>query len=460
MNKDFSKSMSTADVLFLALGAMLGWGWVVLSGEWIAGAGFLGSIIAFLIGGLLIIFIGLTYAELAAAIPETGGGLVFVLRAFGKKSAFVAAWAVLFGYVSVITFEAVALPTVIDYVLPVDHKLYLWTLGGWEVYLTWVLIGSGGAIVLTALNYFGIKPAAIFQSVFTVAIVAVGALLVFGALKNGEMSNMEPLFRNGIGGTMSVLIMIPFLFVGFDVIPQVASEIKAPPKIIGRILIISIISAVVFYLLIVFGVSVGLTESELTLSTLATADAMVNLFGSQWFGTILVLGGVAGIVTSWNAFIIGGSRILYAMSARNMIPKWFGYIHPKYKTPTNAIVFLGLLAFVAPFLGRPALVWIVNAGGIGIVFGYLLVSIAFLRLRKIDADLERPYKIKYYRFVGVMAILLSIIFISFYMPGMPSALVWPIEWLIVGVWSLIGLSLWFIRPKESTKGVLTNVNDF
>ena len=458
MNKDFSKSMSTSDVLFLAMGAMLGWGWVVLSGEWISGAGFLGSVIAFLIGGLLIIFIGLTYAELASAMPEAGGGLVFVLRAFGKKSAFVAAWAVLFGYVSVITFEAVALPTVIDYIIPVDHKFFLWTLGGADVYFTWVLIGSGGAIALTALNYFGIKPAAMFQSVFTVAIVLVGALLVFGALKNGQMSNMEPLFRNGVGGTMSVLVMIPFLFVGFDVIPQVASEIKAPPKIIGRILIISIISSVVFYLLIVFGVSVGLSESQLTLSSLATADAMVNLFGRQWFGTVLVIGGVAGIITSWNAFIIGGSRILYAMSARSMIPKWFGFIHPKYKTPTNAIVFLGILAFVAPFLGRPSLVWIVNAGGIGIVFGYLLVSIAFLRLRKLEPDLDRPYKIKYYRFVGAMAILLSAMFICFYLPGMPSALVWPTEWLIVAVWSLIGLSLWFVRPKEKIEGVLANDN--
>ncbi len=459
MSKGFSKSMSSWDVLFLAMGAMLGWGWVVLSGEWILGAGFLGSVIAFLGGGLLIVFIGLTYAELAAAIPETGGGLVFVLRAFGKKSAFVAAWAVLFGYVTVIMFEAVALPTVIDYVLPINHQLFLWTLGGGDVYLTWVLIGSGGAIALTALNYFGIKPATIFQSVFTVAIVLVGVLLLFGALKNGQLSNVEPLFRGGVGGTMSVLIMIPFLFVGFDVIPQVASEIKAPPKIIGRILIVSIVSAVSFYLLIVFGVSVGLTESELALSSLATADAMVNLFGSQWFGILLVLGGVAGIITSWNAFIIGASRILYAMSARNMIPKWFGYIHPKYNTPTNAIVFLGALAFVAPFLGRPSLVWIANAGGLGIVLGYLLVSIAFLRLRKLEAGLVRPYKVKHYRFVGVMAILLSILFISLYMPGMPSALVWPIEWLIVGVWSLIGFGLWSLRPKEDVEGVLTNVNE-
>lgn len=456
MNKKFSKSMSMTDVLFLAMGAMLGWGWVVLSGEWITTAGFLGSVISFIIGGLLVIFIGMTYAELAAAIPETGGGLVFVLRAFGKRSAFVAAWAVLFGYVSVMTFEAVALPTVIDYVIPVHHQVYLWSLGGWDVYLTWVMIGSIGAILLTALNYFGIKPAAIFQSVFTVAIVLVGILLVFGAIKNGNMTNVQPLFKHGVGGTMSVLIMIPFLFVGFDVIPQVASEIKAPPKIIGRILIVSIITSVIFYLLIVFGVTVGLTDSQLAVTELATADAMVNLFGSQWFGTLLVLGGVAGIITSWNAFIIGASRILYAMAIRDMIPKWFGYIHPKYKTPTNAIVFLGVLAFLAPFMGRPALVWIVNAGGVGIVVGYLIVSVSFLQLRRAESDLHRPYKVKYWRTVGTLAIVLSILFISFYLPGMPSSLSWPSEWIILGIWCIIGFGLYMIQTK-TIKGDTNNV---
>ncbi len=119
--------MSIFDVLFLAMGAMLGWGWVVLSGEWISKAGFLGSITAFMIGGLLVIFIGLTYAELAAAIPETGGGFIFVLRSFGEKTAYIAGWSVLFGYISVIAFEAVALPTVINYLIPVEHVGYLWT---------------------------------------------------------------------------------------------------------------------------------------------------------------------------------------------------------------------------------------------------------------------------------------------------------------------------------------------
>lgn len=81
-------------------------------------------------------------------------------------------------------------------------------------------------------------------------------------------------------------------------------------------MIISIVSAVVFYLLIVFGVTMGLSESELATTSLATADAMVNLLGNQLFGTVLVLGGVAGIITSWNAFIIGASRILFAMSEK------------------------------------------------------------------------------------------------------------------------------------------------
>jgi len=449
-NKNFSKSMSKIDVLFLSMGAMLGWGWVVLSGDWISNAGFLGTAIAFGLGGLLVIFIGLTYAELAAAIPETGGGMVFVLRAFRRKNlGYLAAWSVLFGYVSVITFEAVALPTVIDYVIPVSHQGYLWSLGGFDIHFTWALIGSAGALALTSLNFFGIKPATIMQNVLTAAVVLIGLVLVFGGFGNGNTEYLQPLFGEGIGGIMIVLIMIPFLFVGFDVIPQIASEVKASPKFIGRILIVSIIVAIIFYILIAFGVSVGLTPTELTTSSLATADAMGNLFNSQVFANIIVIAGVAGIITSWNAFIIGGSRILYAMAIRDMIPKWFAYIHPKFNTPTNSIIFLGLLGFFAPLLGHSALNWFVNAGGIGIVIGYLIVSFSFLKLRKSEPGLERPYKIKYWKTIGILAILLSILFISFYMPGMPSSLVWPIEWLIVGGWYLVGLTLYLIERNKT-----------
>lgn len=178
---------------------------------------------------------------------------------------------------------------------------------------------------------------------------------------------------------------------------------------------------------------------------------MVQLLGHQAFGTVLVIGGVAGIVTSWNAFIIGASRILYAMAERGMISKWFAYIHPKYKTPTNAILFLGALAFFAPLLGRPALVWIVNAGGVGIIVGYLIVSIAFMRLRKTEPELERPYRIKYWRTTGVFAIGLSFLFLSFYFPGMPASLSWPAEWILLLGWALIGYILYVMNPRTKEK---------
>jgi len=415
--------LSHFDVLFLAIGAMLGWGWVVLSGNWVVAAGPIGAVIAFLIGGVLVIVVGLTYAELASAMPEVGGEHAYVHRAMGKKASFIASWAIAFGYLSVVMFEAVALPTVIEYLMPEYDKVYLWTVAGWEVHLTWLLIGMGGAISITIINFFGVKPAAVLQSVFTLFIIAAGLMLIFGASFNGNTEHLQPFVQDGMSGIMVVLIMVPFLFVGFDVIPQVAEEVNVPHKDIGKLLITSVICAVVFYLLIALGVSLSLDTDTLRQSELASADAMAAVFGSTLFANFLILGGVAGILTSWNAFIIGGSRVLYAMAKSNMIPAWFGYLHPKYKTPTNAILFFGLLSTLAPMLGRPALVWIVDAGGLGIVIAYLFVSISFLLLRKKEPNMPRPFQVRNGRLVGYVAVIFSIGFIALYMPFMPAALI-------------------------------------
>src|SRR5699024_11923366 len=97
------------------------------------------------------------------------------------------------------------------------HQGLMWNIAGRDVYFTWVIIGSIGSVILTSLNYFGVKPAAIMHTVFTIFIVGVGLLLVFGVGFNGNFNDLQ-LFENGIGGTMFVLIMIPFLFFIFVVI--------------------------------------------------------------------------------------------------------------------------------------------------------------------------------------------------------------------------------------------------
>ncbi|MFQ3545902.1 APC family permease [Halobacillus rhizosphaerae] len=445
--KKLKKVLSSFDLLFLALGAMLGWGWVVLSGTWLTSAGSFGTVIAFVIGGLLVICVGLNYAELASAMPKVGGEHEYVHRALGNNCSFVASWAITLGYVSVATFEAVALPTVIDYLMPDYQTGYLWTIAGWDVNLNWVLIGSIGAIIITAINYIGLKQAAVLQTVFTLMIVGVGLLLIFGAGFLGDTANLSPAFTGGLGGMMTVLVMVPFLFVGFDVIPQVAEEANLPRRSIGKFLIISVVAAIIFYLAVALGVALGLNPRQLDGTELATADAMAQLFGSGLFAKILILGGVAGIITSWNSFIIGGSRVLYAMAESGMLPAWFGYLHPKYKTPSNSVLFIGILSMLAPLLGRSALVWIVDAGGLGIVVAYFLVALSFIVLRKKEPNMERPFRVAKSPIYGYLALALSFGFIIIYLPGMPAALVWPYEWIMVAAWALGGV-YFFIRMKN------------
>uniref|UniRef100_UPI001B7B2F9C amino acid permease n=1 Tax=Amaricoccus sp. TaxID=1872485 RepID=UPI001B7B2F9C len=122
--ESFERVLDKREVIALAFGAMIGWGWVVLAGGWVEAAGALGAMIAFGVGGIAVVLIGLTYAELAAAMPLTGGEHVYSHRAFGMGGSFLCTWAIILGYVSVVAFEAVALPTVIEHLFP-NYKVGL-----------------------------------------------------------------------------------------------------------------------------------------------------------------------------------------------------------------------------------------------------------------------------------------------------------------------------------------------
>lgn len=447
-NGKLNRVLSQFDILALSFGAMIGWGWVVLTGSWIQSAGTAGALIAFVIGGIMVTMVGLTYAELTSAMPKTGGEHVFAHRALGSKWSFIASWSIALGYISVVAFEAVALPTVVEYLLPGYKVGYLWSIAGWDVYLSWALLGSAGAVVITAVNYVGVKPAATFQFIATLMIALVGLALIFGGAVTSPPADQLPAFIGGIGGITAVLIMTPFMFVGFDVIPQAAEEINLPYKKIGSVLILSVVLAVIWYVGMVFGVGRSLGETELANTSLATADAMGAIFNSSFASQILIIAGICGILTSWNSFLIGGSRILYAMAESEMLPAWLGKIHPKYKTPANAILFIGFLSAIAPFFGRKMLVWLVDAGGLSIVISYLLVAVSFVVLRKREPNMARPFRAGKSSIVGVIAVVLSLGMAVLYLPGMPAALIWPYEWLIIGGWWLIGMYYLIKTPNQ------------
>ncbi len=412
----FLRVLGRKEVLALAFGAMIGWSWVVLSGTWIYSAGTVGAILAFLFGGLVMLVIGLTYAELASALPFAGGEHVYSHRALGTGASFICTWAIILGYVSVATFEAVALPTVLDSLIPGLDKVFLWQVAGWNVYLTWVLAGVAGTIVITILNIRGVRMAAIVQSAVVLVILIAGILFVSGALLAGDAINMQPLIKEGVSGITLVLVMVPFLFVGFDTIPQAAEEIDLPFKDIGSVLMVSVLMAIAWYSLIVLGVGLVLDQAALgSAGDVVTAEAGARIYG-EFGSTILLLAGLAGIITSWNAFIIGGSRAIYALAQSGLLPSFLGTLHPQYRTPRNAILLIGALSAIGPFFGRPVLEWLVNAGGLGIVIAYAMVALSFLVLRRKEPNLDRPYKVPFGYIVGSTALILSIGLGILYLP--------------------------------------------
>ncbi|WP_432479661.1 APC family permease [Nocardioides sp. GXQ0305] len=437
----FDRVLRRGDVLAIAFGAMIGFGWIVLTGQFLSDAGTLGAALAFAIGGVVVGFIALTYAELVSAMPSAGGEHHYVLRAMGSRSAFVTSWALVLGYVSVVAFEAVALPQTMLYLFPDMLSVRLWTVAGYDVYLSWVAVGVLGSIVMTYLNYRGVRPAAAFQAIAVLFLAAVGIVLLTGSFVGGEASDMAPLFTGGAAGIIAVLVATPFLFVGFDVIPQSAEEIDVPFRQIGQLLLVSVGLAVLWYVLIMVTVGSALPASVLVESDLAAADGMTALWDSETMGTILVLGGIAGILTSWNGFLIGASRLVYAMAASGMLPPWFAKIHPRHRTPANAVLFIGGLATLAPLFGEQMLVWLVDAGGVSLIVAYIMVAVSFVVLRRREPQMDRPFRTPGGTATGVVAVVLAAGLGAMFLPGMPAALIWPYEWLILLGWAVAGAVL-------------------
>lgn len=449
----FKKVLSSVDAYAMGFGSMIGFGWVVLTGGWLENAGTMGAVIALVIGGLIMLLVGLIYGELTSSMPKAGGEHHYLMRGMGARWSFIGSWGITGGYVTIVAFEAVALPRTIEYIAPQIKQLFMWNIFGSDVFLLWAIVGVVAAVIITWINYVGIKAAGIVQTFVVLFLIIVGLLLAFGSVTAGTLTNMQPMFTD-MSGLLTVLVVVPFLFVGFDVIPQTAEEINMPPRKIGRLIAISVMIATAWYVLVALSASSAMSRDEMAGSSLVTADAMGTLFNSDLMANILIAGGIAGILTSWIALLIGASRLMYAMGYTGMLPRWFGKLHPKYRTPSNAILFIGGLSVLAPFLGEGALEWLVDSGSPSIVITYLLVCIVFVILRKKEPQMVRPYKVggqKAGKFIGILGIVVTVGLISLYIPGMPASID-AVSYLLFGAWWILGAYFLFKIPRGITPG--------
>ena len=448
MNAIAKEKLNGWQVLSIAFGAMIGWSWILLTSTWIGKAGVLGAVVAILLVGLSILLIAGIYGELASIFPENGGEHVYTKKILGPHASFICSWLLLLGYVSVVAFEIVVFPIVISYLFPSINQILIWNFNGFDVYLEQIALGVFASLLLTFINTRGIIVSAKLQTFVTTVIILAGFFLVAGAL---NYDFKKPLMETGIdmNGAIGVAIMVPMMFVGFDIVAQTAKEIRLDPKAIALLIMGSVICGVIFYVSIIISVGVVLGSESAGLE-LATAIAAEKAWAWTNAKYVLILGGIAGIVTTWNGFLLGASRLMNAMAMDGQLPSWLSDGDLEYTTqnPKKVLWFIFSITCLAPLFGQATLIWFINAGGLGVVIAYIFVTVSFLKYRLNNANVKRPFKIPFWKLWGCFSLLLSLLLLLLYFPMSPNGLIWPYEWGIVFTWCLIGFFLFLLKEKN------------
>lgn len=439
----FAKTLGRGEVWAFAFGSVVGWGWVMLAGGWVSSAGSVGAIIAFVIAGLVCGFIGMAFAELCPMIPQTGGVLVFAYRAGGYKFGWFAAWAMAFAYVAVACWEGPAFGSAVEYLFPqlTENATVLYSIEGYNVTLPWVIIAVAGTVFTIICNWIGMSFAKIVNTIAALALVAGGLIFFFGGITLGEASNALPVLQDGFSGVFIVLMAAPAMFVGFDVIPQSVEDMKIPMKQVGKMVILAIVLGAIWYILMIIGASFGAPADFRDSASIPVADIATYVFGSKIFGSFVIIAGIGGILTSWNAMYIGATRIIFAMARAKMLPPVFGKLHPKYNSPSAALILVGALGLASIFLGKNALGWFVDASSFGTVVAYLCAAISFWILKNKEPDIERPFKAPLGKFMAVLAVVSAALFVCIYLPFSPSGGLGQMEWIMVALWTVVGIIL-------------------
>ena len=453
------RSIPFRSYIALGLGVIVGVGWVVYSGQWLQAGGPLGAMLAFLLGGLLLLPVGMCYAELTSALPLAGGELSFSYKAFGSLLSFLTAWALALMYVSVTPFETIAIGSLFETLIPeiVSNPLYYVGFGdgkervSFSTILPGVLVGT----LLIWVNYRGARNSARFQMIVVAALLMCTLIFTGVALVRGEFANMQPLFATEqpgpaswaaiVSAIVSVLVIVPFFMAGFDAIPQAAEEAgtAVPAKQLGYAILISIVCGSVFYVVIIFAVAISMpwtVSAKLPMTTSAVFEAA---FGYSWAAKLVIFTALLGLVTTLNGMYVASSRLLFSLGRGGMLPHWFAEVHPVHRTPKNALLFVGVISLIGPLIGKFALTPIVNSSSFVFTIVLTVTCSAAIRLRQSAPELKRPYRAPSpFLYAGAaISILLLLLMILPQSPGQLGNL----EFAIVVLWMVLGVIAFYWR---------------
>ena len=406
--------MSEEQELKKSLGPVMLWGLgvgYVISGMYfgwnlgLPAGGTLGLAIATFFIAIMYITFTFSYTELACAIPKAGGAFDYSLRAFGPMGGLVA------GIAQIIEF--VFAPPAIAAAIGAYFSIYLPT-------VPVLAIAMGAYIVFTALNIYGVKAAATFELIITV--FAVFELLLFAGitLPHFQVENLtqNPL-PNGYSGIFAAIPAAIWFFLAIEGVANVAEETVNPNRNV-KLGFGSAILTLIILCILTFSSSIGVAGWEAIVYSSPGAEpsdsplplALSHIYSEKDFLYQLLVGiGLMGLVASFHGIVLAAGRATFEFGRQGFAPKFLGSVHSKFKTPANALIINMLVGFGALLSGKTG--EIITIACFGALNLYIISMLALFKLRKIEPELERPFKTPLYPYFPMTALIIaSIAFIA------------------------------------------------
>ena len=437
------KTLGLLEYFTFGFGSMVGVGWLVLMDDWLGRGGPGGAMLGFLLGGILLLPIARTYARLVRDIPDAGAEIAYTERVFPPFLSFASGWVMVLAYAIVCPWEAAAIGNLLARVFPAMNALPLYEVAGKVITVPRLAAGLILTVVVTVVNYRGIRLSGRFQNVTTLGLLACFGVFTLLGFARGSSATAAPLFADAgpLLSTILVLQIVPYFMTGFESVAKGSEEARVgfDPRHFGRAITLAVVAGSAFYVLIVGAVSFVYPWHDLVGSHLGTEAAFARAFGSRWIAQLILVAAFLSLFKVMNGNFVAATRMLFALGRRGLVHRSLGSVHERFETPRVAVVLMAALTAAAAFLGDALLVPVTEVGSLAAGVGWFSACAALVR---------RGGRAGVGLAVAGMVVSLAIVAMKV-VPGIPGSFT-SSEWIAFGVWCGLGAILFVSSKSERT----------